>query len=359
MVMALWLEPGSESVTPEAQADLDALSALKHSAAIELKDKGNEFVKMGKKYYKDAVDCYTRAIDQKSMDAVCTSVLYANRAQVNLLLGNNRRALIDAQQAIELNKANIKAYFRGAKAALSLESLQEALQFCLAGLEQEPNNAELSKLRGVIQKKNKEVADFQKQQVSEVAKAEVLSSIITDRCARVGKAAYKEHTAGRKPWVDNNKLLHWPVLLLYPESMTSDFIEDFCELDSFSYHLDIIFGPDVALPPWDCRQDYTREKIQLFYKASRDPGLSKEQLSCYLMEGKGIPAETKEFEDVDLGNNQTDDISQQWVQVPERSSLHDVLRKKDHVIPGIPVFYVLSKGSEFYEEFLSGRWCPP
>lgn len=73
-------------------------------------EKGNEFVKMGKKYYKDAVDCYTRAIDQKSMDAMSTSVLYANRAQVHLLLGNNRRALVDAQQALELNKANLKVF---------------------------------------------------------------------------------------------------------------------------------------------------------------------------------------------------------------------------------------------------------
>ncbi|MCO5580684.1 hypothetical protein L7F22_034554 [Adiantum nelumboides] len=106
--MALWLESGAESVTPEAQADLDALSALRESAAIELKEKGNEFVKLGKKYYKDAIDCYTRAIQQKSMDAATTSTLYGNRAQVHLLLGNNRRALDDAQQAIHMNKANVK-----------------------------------------------------------------------------------------------------------------------------------------------------------------------------------------------------------------------------------------------------------
>ena len=34
--------------------------------------------------------------------------MYANRAHVNLLLGNNRRALEDAQQAIELYPPNIK-----------------------------------------------------------------------------------------------------------------------------------------------------------------------------------------------------------------------------------------------------------
>eukprot|EP00250_Pteridium_aquilinum_P032871 c4855_g1_i1 orf=110-1183(+) len=357
--MALFLEPGSEFVSPEAQADLDAIAALRESAAIELKDKGNEYVKMGKKYYKDAVDCYTRAIEQKSMDAVSTSILYANRAQVHLLLGNNRRALIDAQQALEHNKANVKAHFRGAKAALALKSLQEAVQFCLLGLEQEPNNAELSKLRAVIENKIKEAEDSEKKQVAEVAKAKVLSSIIADRGVTVGKPTYKERTAGRKPWLDDSKLLHWPVLLLYPEFMASDFIEDFCEFDSFSSHLDIIFGPDAAPPPWDSKHDYTREKVQLFYEASRGPGMSEKQLVCYLLEGKDGPADIRDCEDVDLGNNQTEGDSQRWIRVSERSSLHDVLAKKDHVIPGIPVFYVLSKCSGFYEEFVSGRWCPP
>lgn len=354
--MALWLDPNSESVTPEAQADLDGLSALKQSAAIELKEKGNDLVKMGKKHYTDAVDCYTRAIDQKSMDAMNTSVLYANRAQVHLLLGNNRHALVDAQQALELNKANVKAYFRGAKAALALESLEDALQYCLVGLEREPNNVELSKLRAVVEKKNMEAAHLQKRRLSEVAKAEVLSSIIADRGVTVGKAAFKEHTAGRMPFLDENKLLHWPVLLLYPESMASDFIEDFCEFDYFSSHLDVIFGPDTAPPPWDCRHEYTREKVQLFYKASKDPGLSKKELLHRLLEENGCPAETQDFENTDFGNSQTE---QRWIHVKERSSLHDVLAKKDHVVPGIPVFYVVSKGSGFYEEFLLGRWRPP
>ena len=36
--MALWLEQGSsDEITAEAQADLDAISAVKESAAIELK----------------------------------------------------------------------------------------------------------------------------------------------------------------------------------------------------------------------------------------------------------------------------------------------------------------------------------
>lgn len=63
---------------------------------------------MGKKHYSDAIDCYTRAIDQKALSNSENSVLFANRAHVNLLLGNYRRALTDAEEAIKLCPSNIK-----------------------------------------------------------------------------------------------------------------------------------------------------------------------------------------------------------------------------------------------------------
>lgn len=73
-----------------------------------LQEKGNEYVKMGKKHYTDAIDCYTRAINQKVLSDSENSVLFANRAHVNLLLGNYRRALTDAEEAIKLCPTNIK-----------------------------------------------------------------------------------------------------------------------------------------------------------------------------------------------------------------------------------------------------------
>lgn len=65
-------------------------------------------MKKGKKHYSDAIDCYTRAINQKILNDSDTSVLYANRAHVNLLLGNYRRALTDAKESIKLCPTNVK-----------------------------------------------------------------------------------------------------------------------------------------------------------------------------------------------------------------------------------------------------------
>lgn len=63
---------------------------------------------MGEKHYTEAVDCYTRAINQKVLSESENSIIYANRSHVNLLLGNYRRALTDAEEAAKLCPTNVK-----------------------------------------------------------------------------------------------------------------------------------------------------------------------------------------------------------------------------------------------------------
>ena len=41
-----------------------------------------------------------------------------------------------------------------------------------------------------------------------------------------------------------------------------------------------------------------------------------------------------------------------WVRVNEKWTLADALGRPDHVVPGIPVFFVLAKGSPFRQQFL-------
>jgi tetratricopeptide (TPR) repeat protein len=111
--MALLMEPGTEPHTESEQADLAGIAAIKDAAAREYKEQGNQFVRMGRKHYAEAVDCYTKAIAQmepvSSPDAAAdASILFANRAHVNLLLGNHRRALDDAEQAVRLSPSNVK-----------------------------------------------------------------------------------------------------------------------------------------------------------------------------------------------------------------------------------------------------------
>jgi hypothetical protein len=62
--MALLMEPGAEPLTESEQADLAGIAAIKESAAREFKEQGNQFVRMGRKHYAEAVSCYTKAIAQ-------------------------------------------------------------------------------------------------------------------------------------------------------------------------------------------------------------------------------------------------------------------------------------------------------
>lgn len=363
--MALLMEAGSEPKTESELADLIAINALKHSTAIEFKDKGNEYVKMGKKHYSDAIDCYTTAINQKALNDSENSIIFSNRAHVNLLLGNYKRALLDAEESIKLSPTNVKALYRAVKASLSLNLLTKAKSYCERGLEQSPDNDELKKLARQIDLRKAECERREAQVSKALTAAKKLVSAIEDRGLKTGKAMYQELTGLKKPLLDNDNILHWPVLLLYAEVMSSDFIEDFCETDMFSAHLDMMFSESCPSLPWDKENAYTRETVELYYEASTGNCLLKKEILHYFLEGTaGSHLESFSDAENDAADCSPKGIpgsggSRRWVKVNEKRSLCDVLKEPKFVIPGIPVFYVVSKKSSFYKEFKSGNWAPP
>ena len=85
---------------------------------------------------------------------------------------------------------------------------------------------------------------------------QVLASAISERSLSVGKSLYRQLAGKRKPWQDDVCMLHWPVVLLYPETMASDLILDFCETDLFAAHIDEISGG-----LWGASDRVGREKV--------------------------------------------------------------------------------------------------
>ncbi|ESQ36517.1 hypothetical protein EUTSA_v10008004mg [Eutrema salsugineum] len=361
--MALWMDAGSEPMTENEKADLEAISALKESAAIEFKEQGNECVRKGKKHYSEAVENYTKAIKQGVLSDSETSILFSNRAHVNLLLGNYRRALTDAEESIRLCPGNVKAVYRAAKASMSLDLLNEAKTYCEKGIENDPSNEDLKKLLKQVTSKKHEKEQHEAQVSKAVVEAKACLSAIENRGVKIGKAMYRELTGLKKPMLDKNNILHWPVLLLYAEAMTSDFVEDFCETDMFATHLDMMFSEDSPPLPWDKNNEYTRDVIELYYEACSGTPLPRSRVLQYLLEGtKGAQAETTGEEDTSLPKtlpNLKGRHSSGMVKVNERRTLHDVLKEANFVIPEIPVFYVVSKRSKFYKDFVAGKWSPP
>ncbi|CDP03808.1 unnamed protein product [Coffea canephora] len=352
--MALWMEAGSEPKTESEVVDLEAISALKQSTAIELKENGNEYVKKGKKHYSDAIDCYTRAISQKALSDAEQSILYCNRAHVNLLLGNYRRALQDAEEAIKLSPTIVKAFYRAVKASMSLSLLAEAKSYCEKGLELSPENEELNKLAGQIDLLKSE-QDRRKAEVSKsVTAVKDMISAFEERKIKIGKALYQERT-GR----------------LCPVTLLRTFVRLTCfqlTWTKYPFYFDILpymFSESSPPLPWDNEHAYTRDALELYYEADSGVRLSKREIFHCLADGTAAAnLEKCDIEENDAAEESSSSTTvlggggMRWIKVNERRPLYDVLKEPNLVVPGIPVFYVVSKKSSFYKEFKSGNWAP-
>ena len=105
--------------------------------AKDWKDKGNALVK--EKKYKEALDCYSKAIEIDPNDPI----LYSNRSAMHLNLSEFDQALADADKAISIKADYAKAYLRKGKALEGLNKVDEALSAYKLGLEKDSGNAQL------------------------------------------------------------------------------------------------------------------------------------------------------------------------------------------------------------------------
>lgn len=305
-----------------------------------------------KKFYlRQALEQYTEGINMQSADSILNSVLYSNRAHVNFLLGNYRNALLDGQSAARANPDNVKAYYRAAKGALGIKRYLECQDFCLKGLQVEPDNTELQDLAQAA----KEEALLEEARIAAEAKihaekrspAAALADALLSRGWKLGRPQFSVGT--HKPWADSVGLIHWPVLLFYPEAgMGSDTVQDWVENDRFKDHLDVMFGADAPALTWDTDANaYSREKIELYYLSHGAEALQKQELIEALY--GGWPERREE------GPARYGDKAARWVKVHEGWTLGDVLKRPDHVVPGVPAFFVLSLETPFRTQFLEGE----
>jgi len=120
----------------EAHPDFLALQALAEEStpaerAENFKVQGNDKVKLGlaaknRHVLREAVDLYGKGAALRCGDADVNGALLSNRAHVQLLLGNWRHALRDAEAAAALRPADAKARHRACRAALELGELARA-----------------------------------------------------------------------------------------------------------------------------------------------------------------------------------------------------------------------------------------
>ncbi|KAJ3344307.1 hypothetical protein HDU93_000097 [Gonapodya sp. JEL0774] len=244
--------------------------------AANFKEQGNEAFRLGKKGYSDAVSFYSKGIAANPTDAELVSTLYANRAAVNLELGNFRSTLGDCAKAIKANAKNVKAYYRAAKASLALDHVDDALDAAKRGLQLDPSNQPLETLNNAIVSKKEELllakARHAERERAERVHQELLERTIRDRGIVVRESPSRSSSTNLpsaelpRPTIDTTTkpaTLHFPILLLYPEYHQTDLVQSAAENDPVLEHLrEVLAEP----PSWDTQNSYNYLSVDLWYE---------------------------------------------------------------------------------------------
>ena len=118
--------------------------------------------------------------------------------------------------------------------------------------------------------------------------------------------------------------MHWPVLLLYPESAQSDFIQDFAEGEALLPHLMEMFGEaGERAPPWDTERAYRAPLLNAYAP-----------LTC--------PTTDKEL------------MRKLRVDLPLLEQLKRA-QPLGYTIPGVPVLHIVVRGSAYENRFFLDR----
>jgi tetratricopeptide (TPR) repeat protein len=379
-----------------------------YESALREKDLGNKFVKLGKEaevkaknYYRTALVHYSNGVDFAEKAAETEellnlySVLLSNRAHAQIQLGNLGSANTDCEKAVLKNQKNIKAHFRWAKSLSLLKRNEEALERCDKALELDDANKAAVQLRASIEKaltkaktkvrKEKREATGVDWKVSRIQKACKERGICLGPSYFVDK--YCDYATEAGPTIEamaagtpsrgaSTTKLTWPVVLLYEEHQQSDFVGSFDEDDLFAVHLARIFplsdgvdgaGNDTGIP-WDVECKYTADKLEIFFQQRVVPPFSTTaEWRNYFSKGVGkLSAEEDYSADLSLDpleetpeqrvkRYSDDPEKRKWVQVPVTATLRMALQHPLLVVPAVPQFHIMVKGSAFRTSWGEGK----
>jgi hypothetical protein len=113
----------------------------------------------------------------------------------------------------------------------------------------------------------------------------------------------------------------------------------------------------AACPPWDERREYTAANCDVFYRSNVSAPLDG-SVKAWSWARPGSVGGTSGAADGDDGSGSGDRRAppvpkpsgqpQRWVRVPPGTPLATALAQPNHVIPDIPVLYVIARSSRFH-----------
>lgn len=99
--------------------------------------------------------------------------------------------------------------------------------------------------------------------------------------------------------------------------------------------------PGAPFPPWDARREYCAANVAVFYRSHVSAPLPPAQAWSWV----GAAARG---EDGGPPPPKPSGKPQKWVHVPLGATLAEALAQADHVIPDVPVLYVIARTGKFY-----------
>lgn len=299
--------------TQPMSAAMEGLQALKYESdstddnAVSFKEDGNKNFEMKK--YRWAIDNYTAGIKCLPKDKMLNAVLYTNRAAANYHLGNFRSAFYDCVMARKFKPDHMKAVLRGVLCSIERKNYDTAITWSDEGLEICPGDKKLLELRTkanqLLKKQEKEKRKEQLEQKKELVKEkmegklEKLMNAIQLRKITICKGTESKtsggfsdltleslescHPSRAMVTLDDEGILHWPVIFLYPEFGETDFITSFCENSRFVDQLEAMFDPNADPPGWDPERRYTTHSIEVYFEDRENEKLHRVKKTSTLL----------------------------------------------------------------------------
>ncbi|XP_054013421.1 DNA polymerase interacting tetratricopeptide repeat-containing, protein of 47 kDa [Hylaeus anthracinus] len=321
-------EPGEE-LSPL----VEALQELKYGEdentpnelANNYKEDGNFNYKYKK--YRLAILSYTEGIRTKCPDTDLMAQLYNNRAASHLMLKNYRSSLNDSKHALKLKPRYSKALNRAATCCFHIKDYDQCIDLCDQFLNHSPTDKTILSLKSQAitarerLKRDKRKLDRLEKQLDK--EEEHLLNIIKSKGIGLESIDGRKNPdlkdlepripqiAQSRVHLDAENKLIWPVMILYPETQQSDFIQNFHEDTLLIEQIEQLFSEP---PEWDSKHRYTPQNINIYF------------------EGK----DKRSVHKVDINN-----------------SLGKILQDERFVVRGgTPAFLILVKSSEAEKRFL-------
>ena len=284
------------------------------------------------------------------------SIVYSNLAAIFISRNKLQYALEECVQALTLWPQNIKASFRAAKCAVQLGKYSKAKQVCTSGLVIEPGNGALCKLLAAA-----EAGLAKVQRAADAAAAErslqqthlhSMQVACKERGIQVGGPLFEPmRRSDDRPHITEDGCMHWPLLLLYPQSGHSDYVQSWPEVETIAALVNTVLPSQGGGLPWDKEGAYSSSNVDVFYLANAVPAAPLQQAWDAWLPALRSAHATAGAAAVEAASSSAAPTPSEaatapvWVRVPLHAPLLLPLVQRNYVVPEIPVLHVVPRGT--------------